>query len=98
MPVSGSVAPFSEYPAISPSSFTEVATLQLSGPGSEPKSVTTPSCHMNAWNTKGVLPSIPSQMLVLLFWGLGMGVAAAPTVVPLLLIWLGAPNANGLLM
>lgn len=41
---------------------------------------------------------MPSQMLVLLFPGLGIGVAAAPTVVPLLLIWLGAPNANGLLM
>jgi hypothetical protein len=91
MPVSGSVAPFSEYPMISPRAFIEVATLQLSGPGSVPKSVTTPSCHLNAWNTKGTAPRNPSQMETLVFGGLGMAVAEAPTVAPRLFIWLEAP-------
>ena len=31
-------------------------SLQLSAPGSAPKSVTTPFCHSNAWNTNGTVP------------------------------------------
>jgi hypothetical protein len=88
----------SELPAISPFALIEVATLQLSSPGSAPKSITAPLSHLKAWKTEWSLPSMPPQMPELLSGGAGSDVADEPTAVPCSFIWLAAPNENAALM